>query len=488
VRRSPGRSIRLVVAVVLMPLEAASAAGPRPPGDPLAEGVRVLHQGLYGRAEEIFQTAARNTPQDPEPQLFIAFTRWWRLLLEDRHGGVEDAGFDAGIDSTVARGERILAAAPEDTRAMTAVGTAHILRSHVEAMRRNYFHAAQEARRGRKLLEAALKLDPAMQEALFPLGALNYYADRVPALVKGLRTLLFLPGGDADRGLEQLQAVATSGTRFRTDAQLLIALICGSRDEACYRGALQRLRGALAENPGSPLILGLLGEVQMQLGTYDEAIQSFEEALAGAVGDDPDRSRQRRALRIALAEALVADWRLDHASELLHEVDLDRGPAPQGALRARARTEQELLMKRSKAPLSTEDGAVHGGAEALAGALKAQEQGRLKEALALASDAVAARPDLVIARFLKGRILFLCGQFAQADSELAGVEERVTDPPAWLKGWTDLYRGIAESRLGNRRGARSHLRHASDVRRFRSGERGILELQWGELPNPRCAM
>lgn len=226
----------------------------------------------------------------------------------------------------------------------------------------------------------------------------------------------------------------------------------------------------------------------MQLGIYDEAARSFEEALAGTAGDDPDRSRQRRALRIALAEALVADWRLDRASAVLHEADLDPGPAPEGALKARARTDQELLVKRAEAPLSPEDGAIQGGAEALADALKAQEQGRLKEALALASDAVAAHPDLVIARFLKGRILFLRGQFAEADSELAEVEELVTNPPPWLEGWADLYRGLAESSLGNRRAARSHLRRASDVRRFRSADRGILELRSGELHNPRCAM
>ncbi len=307
----------------------------------------------------------------------------------------------------------------------------------------------------------------------------------MPALVKGIRAILFLPGGDADLGLDQLRAVGASQAIYRTDAQILLALICGSREEACYAGALSWLRQAVAENAGSPLLLGLLGEFQMQLGTYEEAAQSFERALAGTSGADPHRSRQRRALPGGFPEALVADWRLGRAGEVLHDADSDPGPAPPGVLKTRSRMDQELLLKRGEAPLAADDGKESRSGD-LAGALKAQEEGRLGEAVALAGDATRKR-DGLLASFVRGRALFLSGRFREADSELAEVERRMKDPPAWLEGWTDLYRGMAERRLGQRRAARAHFRQASEVRRFRSAERGILEMQSGEAANPRCA-
>jgi len=487
---------RIPVAIALAAAFSCSAAAPAPslgsslqaPADGLIRsGLKDLHDGLYGKAEERFRAAARAAPGDPAPALFIAFGYWWRSL-QDRTDRTLDDPFLAAVGEVVEAGERRLEAAPDDLRVLTCVGTAHILRSQVEAMRRNFFKATQEARRGKKRLEAALKIDATSADVLFGLGAYNYYTDKIPGLARGL---LFMPRGDAALGLRQLNAVASSDAYFSTDARLLLALICGSRDEQCYGDALAHLTAALEKNPKSPLILGSIGGLKMRLGFYPEAVRALEEALDAAAGDDSERATQRRILRIYLAEALAADWRLERALEALREVG-DSTTLPERERHAFERISVEIAQRQGLS--ETADAQVvssrnHGGArlaDRVRAALAAHDAGREAEAFGLLREASAAYPGDPLPPFLLGRLHFEQRRFAGAERELAEARRRAENPPAWMAGWIELYRGLALSAQGRRDAAQEHFRAASDIKRFRSAERGLVELQAGAPPHGRC--
>ncbi len=182
--RFPGRStVVLVAALSLAGAMTVASAAPEspaasslpPPADAFVRsGLKDLHEGLYARAEDSFRQAARAAPGDPAPDLFIAFTFWWRMI-QDRSDRTLDEAFLRAAGHVVESGGVKLDTTPDDVRLLTCVGTAHILRSQVEGLRRNFFRAAQEARRGKKMLEAALQIDPSQRDALFGLGAYNYY-------------------------------------------------------------------------------------------------------------------------------------------------------------------------------------------------------------------------------------------------------------------------------------------------------------------------
>jgi tetratricopeptide (TPR) repeat protein len=442
------------------------------PDTAIAAGLNDLHQGLYSRAEEAFRTAGLAAPGDPEPQFFLAYSHYWRILEDPKSFELDDP-FWRATEAAVAAGESRLAASPDDPHALVMSGGAHILRSHIEALRHNYLRAAQEARRGKKQLQAALGKDPSLLDPLLMLGAYNYYADRVPALVKGLRAILFLPGGDADLGLAQLRTVAVSKSRLSTDARMVLAVICGARDEGCYKDALEHLDRALRDSPGSPVLLGWIGGIKLRLGFYEEAALFLERAVHAATGQEPDRVRQRRRLRILLAESLVADWRLDEAEAALRAADGEPGPCPESDRKVRARVEAEMRDKR-------DDGGT-------AAAERAAREGRTDEALARLKALAAAHPGSALPRFLAGRTLFLAGRFPEAEAEFDAAADLEPEPPPWMEGWIELYLGMAEERAGDPRGARGHYRRASEVRKFRSADRGVLQLRAQEPRDGRCA-
>jgi tetratricopeptide (TPR) repeat protein len=462
----------------------------------IRSGLKNLHDGLYAQAEDSFREAARAVPDDPAPPLFLAFSFWWRMI-QDRSDRTLDEVFLAAAERTVATGERRLEAAPGDVRILTCIGTVHVLRSQVEAIRRNIFKAAQEARRGRRSLDAVLQIDPSNRDALFGMGAYNYYTEKLPGFA---RSLLFMSKGDAALGLEQLRTLAASDAYFSTDARLLLALICGSRDERCYNDALGQLQAALAANPGSPLLLGSMAEIRMRLGYYAEAVRAFEEALASATGESAERVRQRRLLKLYLAEALAADWRLARASELLQAVgDSATLPVRDRQLVERLATEIAqkggALVTAGSAPVTGDHPIDTAGAntppavrlsDRVHEALAALNRGSDSEALALLAATAEAYPGDPLPRFLIGRVNFDRGRFSEAERMFAEARARSTGPPPWMDGWIELYRGMIQRTLGRRDAARAHFQAASEVRHFRSAERGILELQEGVPPHSRC--
>ncbi|OLC53809.1 MAG: hypothetical protein AUH92_05180 [Acidobacteria bacterium 13_1_40CM_4_69_4] len=492
-QRSP-RLLRATVAaaIVLAGAVTCASASPVPPAADgmIRAGLQDLHDGLYDRAETSFRQAARAVPGDPGPQLFIAFDFWWRIL-EDPGDPSRDRPFLDAVQGAVATGERLLEESPEDARVLTVVGTAHILRSQVEGLRHNFFKASQEARRGKKKLEAVLAADSGNMDALFGLGAYNYYTDKIPGLARGL---LFMPHGDADLGLRQLKTLARSDAYFSTDAMLLLALICGSRDERCYGDSLAHLTQALKRNPGSPLILGSIAGLKTRLMDYAGAVKVFQEALAAASGPGAERARQRRVLSLYLADALVADWRLGRAVDrqalerLVREIALKRGQdAGEPSTAAAGGAGSTGADPAARTAVGTATLPITALPERVRAALQAHEEDRDTAALSLLAAAAEAYPDHPLPHLLAGRFLFLTGNDAEAVREMAAAQERATDPPPWMAGSIELHLGLAESRMGHHVAARAHFRAASEVKRFRSVDRALLELQEGVPPHGLCA-
>ncbi len=467
-----------------LPVGAAS-----PPSDAmLLEGLSALHQGRFNEGQQRFLAFMEGDPADPRGHLFLAFCEWWKAM--QLRGAAESPEMEFHLQEAIRLAQDKLDQDPGDPQTLATLGTGYIFLAQYRAAQRKVFRAAMAAKKGKSLLEQSLRARPDLVDSQFGLGAYNYYADKVSLLVKGLRTVLFLPGGDSERGLSQLEEVAEKGRYFRTEAHLLLAIIQQGRHERRYLESLEHLRAALALNPGSPVILMSIGESQIRLGRYPEAQETLQRAVeVGRASPDPDQRELSRLSRILLADSL--DLSL-HSREALLELQASlaggilqpdlRSRALSVAVRAASRTgdlptlqkildglgvegaERETLLKPLGAP-----GRQPALAREIEPALEMVEAGRWEEADRALDELRRRYPAAPEVRLHQARVLFDRGRFKEAEERLKEISAGALEAaPGWVRGWRDLYLGRSISAQGRKTEGRAFYAEAEDTDGFRA--------------------
>src|SRR5262245_58118647 len=184
----------LLVSIPLAWLSLAGVASGAAPPD-LAKGLEALRDGRFSEAKTRFgeATAVANAPEGP---LLEGFVQWWQLLDRPENGVLRQE-MEERFGEAARRAQTLEAAGSADDRrrGLTYRGISMLLLAHSRAANRAPLNAASLARQGHRALSEALAISPNSTEALFAMGAYNYYADNLPLFVKGLRFLLFIPGG-----------------------------------------------------------------------------------------------------------------------------------------------------------------------------------------------------------------------------------------------------------------------------------------------------
>lgn len=163
------------------------------------------------------------------------------------------------------------------------MGALYFFRGYARARQGEWIRGARDAVRGRKLLVALVEARPDLVDARFWTGAYDYFAATLPRYVRILQTLLFLPRGDRQRGIEGLELVSRDGVLERLEAFVLLGETYGSP--------------AFEDDPGKKL---------QTLERFHAAYPDSVEApawLAWTVGGPPTSDRARR---IALHRDLMA--------------------------------------------------------------------------------------------------------------------------------------------------------------------------------------
>ncbi|HEV8335976.1 MAG TPA: tetratricopeptide repeat protein [Candidatus Polarisedimenticolia bacterium] len=481
-----GLSCGVAASATGSPAAAGGLGGP--PDAQLLEGLSALHQGRFTEGQSRFREFAERSPQDPRGPLFLAFAEWWKLL--QLRGVGESPSMELQLQEAIRLSQEKLQEAPGDPETLANLGTSYIFLAQYRAAQRKVFRAAVAAKKGKSLLEEALRSNPELIDSRFGLGAYNYYADKVNALVKGLRTMMFLPGGNSEMGLAQLQEVASRGRYFRTEAHLLLAIIYQGRHERRYRKSLEELRAALALNPDSPVMLMSLGELEIRLGRYPEAQATLRRAVrVSRTSSDRDRSELGRLSRILLSDSLDLALRCPEALDELEtalngeEVPPEfRARALAVATRASTRLGDARRLQKIYAALgvTTDEAAAlkkqYGAAESsgevarsIDPALKMMETNQWDGALRLLGEAAKLHPGSPEIRLHQARALFEQRKWKEAETALRGIPASGGGAaPGWVVGWRDLYLGRSLLALGRRSEARSLYGRAADTDGFRS--------------------
>lgn len=236
---------RVLLAAALLAVQAGAGAASTTPergvatGQHSAEAETVIDDGLHGILELLYSShlaeaearaVALVEAAPDDPRVHILHARVLRESFPDQNADHESmrrraAPIHAACERAIAAADRLLERDSDSVPGHLYRGWAHFFRAQIHALADQYWSAGRQAKKGKSDLDAALAVEPGLADAHGVLGTYLYFADILPGVVKFARTLVGVPGGDRDRGLQGLETAARNPGYNQIDAQALLGVI-----------------------------------------------------------------------------------------------------------------------------------------------------------------------------------------------------------------------------------------------------------------------
>jgi tetratricopeptide (TPR) repeat protein len=446
-------------------LAAAMAVAVQPPAPGTLTGAEGLARAHDAALDADFAEAERRReaacPPAPAPACLLlgALVTWWRIQLDPddlRH----DEEFVHRVEAALEAAGRWTAEEPDDAEAWFYLGAGHGARAQWKALRGDRLGAAREGRAIKRALDRALTLDPGLDDARFGLGLYQYYAGTAPRVLRMLRWLLLLPGGNRAAGLQLIERAHRAGGLVSSEAAYQLHLIY-LWYEVRFSEARVLVETLVARYPRSPLFPQLVASIDdVYLNDPAESRRGWEALLAAAHAERVNvphlaEARAQMALAAHLDRLDESDRAIAHLDALLDLPALPYGVEAQ-ALLARGRAHDRLGDREaaeadyrraiSAAPAGDPGGvraaAARAPREAPAAARarayrlalegwRALERGDTARAWERLDEAWRLDPRNPVTRYRRARVLLARGEAGEAFTELDHVlAMRPIAPPA----------------------------------------------------------
>jgi tetratricopeptide (TPR) repeat protein len=232
-------------------------------------GFTQFYNLAYDEALAVFVAEAERTPSSPDAYNHIAQTILYRqmyragMLSSDFFGGTkfvhqpklplsdaDETQFHDALNRALSLCQERLAAKPEDTEALYAMGVTYGLRgNYLFIVKKAWVDSLHDVSEARKLHRRVTELDPDFIDAKLTQGVNDYIVGSLPLHWKMFG---FLGGfhGDKQRGIRTLTEVAETGRINRVDAMILLAAIyLREKKPAQAIPVLTELTQAFPKNP-----------------------------------------------------------------------------------------------------------------------------------------------------------------------------------------------------------------------------------------------
>lgn len=445
-------------------------------------GVHLLYETHLVEANRVSQALQRLAPRDPRTPLLEA--RILREVYPDQSTGngnlsARAAPMHAQLDHAVELADSLIGVDPSNVGGHLYRGWAYLFKAQLYALSDEYWNAGRAAKNGKGALDRTLELDPGNTDAKGVLGTYLYFADVLPRVVKILRTIVRVPGGDRQLGIELLQASAEGHGYNRLDARALIGAI-EFAFEGDYEVGAAAFESLLSDFPDNPRILepiAAMNLVRPQAGTIGRVAR-----VAALYAADPADWYRQMSQRLTFYQALseAMEGHIDEARAHLEEVHARAPTEPswfpgdvmlclsemhllvgdqRRALELHAsvervpRLEERLrFVRESDAAATPAEARTFRSAQEAARALYAGDLATARRHL----EALAPVADPAV-HYYKGEWARLQGDFAHA----ALAYRRVTEQ-RWPRRWR-LYKVLAYSRLAEIQAAQGMPQNAAST-------------------------
>ena len=253
---------------------------------PLAAIYNAIFDARFEEVPPLVARACGSRPVEsgapPEAcQLLEALAIWWRIQL-DPHNRTYDGQYVAAADAAIRDATAWTAREPNRAEAWFYLGGAYGAKSQWRVLRGARLAAARDGKHIRASMERAVALDPAMADAYFGLGLYRYYADVAPTVLKMLRWLLLLPGGDREAGLDEMLRARRAGQLVRSEADYQLHVVYLWYEKQPHR-AVEILDELAARHPHNPHFAQAAADiVDFYIDDTPASLTRWERLLAAA--------------------------------------------------------------------------------------------------------------------------------------------------------------------------------------------------------------
>ena len=207
---------------------------------------------------------------------------------------------------------------PKDQDALYWLGATYAGRTEFDfVLLRSYFAALHEGKQSLKDNKRLLKLNPNFTDAYFVVGLAQYTVGLLPWYIRWVTSLAGVHGS-VPEGIADLERVSQRGRYAKVDAKIVLILIF--EREKKYSQALALLHGLESAYPENYLAVLETARVQKAEGDWEDAAQTYDEAVAKFVRGEKDSDRIPRAeILYRAGQARERLGQLQKALALYHE-------------------------------------------------------------------------------------------------------------------------------------------------------------------------
>jgi tetratricopeptide (TPR) repeat protein len=256
------------------------------------QGLDLLMNGDPNAAIKVFRKIQSDDPDSALGYLMEADALWWKIyfatgnlidpdvfVVPSNSKSPFDSQFNKLVDQSIAKSRANRNAKRDVARNALYEGMAYGLRGRLASMQGSNMAAARAAKQMRSLLIDAVQKDRKLADAYAGLGLYDYFVDTLPTIVKLLRWMIGLPGGNRERGIQEIEHAAKYGQLTNAEALYYLAKDYSRTSERQYAKSLELFQQLRSKYPGNGLWTLMVGSLRIRMGHAEEGEALYREVL-----------------------------------------------------------------------------------------------------------------------------------------------------------------------------------------------------------------
>jgi tetratricopeptide (TPR) repeat protein len=232
-------------------------------------GAGYIYNVEFDKARECFNEVIQRYPDHPAGYFLDAMIEWWKILLYRDTQEFDDA-FLIKIEKVIDVSQAILDQNEVDIKGLFFKGGALGFRARYWALRESWIRAASDGHEAFGILMECWKTAPGNHDIMLGTGIYNYFAEAIPEKYPYLQPLLtFLPPGDKEMGIKQLQACSRHALYSGVEAEVVLMQVYYTFEKN-HQKAMEMAEYLTEKYPRNPYFQRYLGRTYVINGLADD--------------------------------------------------------------------------------------------------------------------------------------------------------------------------------------------------------------------------